>query len=86
VSTEHPNRADGLDVHEVEDGLVVYDAATDRVHYLNPSASVIFELCNGERTNEEIAELVGAAWGLEASPRDEVAECLERLRTEGVVG
>ena len=36
--------------------------------------------------DEEIAELVGAAWGLEASPRDEVAECLERLRTEGVVG
>jgi hypothetical protein len=85
MSTECPSRADGVDVHEVEDGLVVYQAATDRVHYLNPSASIIFEFCNGERTGDQIAELVRAAWGLRAPPHNEVTECLERFRAEGVV-
>jgi hypothetical protein len=85
VSTERPLRSDGVDIHEVDDGLVVYDTATDRVHYLNESATVIFELCNGERTTDQIAELVRAAWELDTPPSEAVAECLERLLTEQVV-
>ena len=85
MSTERPLHSDGVDIHDVDDGLVVYDAATDRVHYLNQSATVIFELCNGERTTEQIAELVRAAWELDTPPSEAVAECLERLLTEQVV-
>ena len=35
MSLSHPARAEHLDVHDVENGLVVYDTNTDRVHYLN---------------------------------------------------
>ena len=45
-------------MHEVDDGFVVFDASTDRVHYLNPTATVVFSLCDGTRTTEEVAELV----------------------------
>jgi hypothetical protein len=55
------------------------------VHYLNPSASLVFELCTGEHTEEEIEALVGAAWDLPEPPREEVQACLAQLRTEGVV-
>jgi len=78
-------RVDGLEPHEVDDGLVVYHAATGRVHYLNPTASLVFELCSGEHSEDEIAHLVGAAWGLEEAPRAEVGQCIEQLRVEGVV-
>jgi hypothetical protein len=80
-----PTPAVGLEVHEVDDGLVVYQAATDRVHYLNPTASVVFQLCDGRRTEVEIAALVGEAWQLPEPPQVEVVGCLSDLRTEGVV-
>jgi hypothetical protein len=85
VSDERPTKVDGLEAHEVDDGLVVYQAKTDRVHSLNRVASVVFELCTGEHTEAEIAELVGEAWSLPAPPEDEVAECIAQLRSEGVI-
>jgi PqqD family protein of HPr-rel-A system len=85
MSADAPRQAAGLEPHEVDDGLVVYQAATGRVHYLNPSASVVFELCTGEHDEDEIAELVGAAWDLPEPPREEVQRCLEELRGEGVI-
>jgi len=85
MSDEHPTRSKGLDVHEVEDGLVVYQPDRDRVHYLNQTSTVVFELCTGKNTDDRIVELVQAAWGLDQAPRDEVMTCLGQLRAEGVV-
>lgn len=80
-----PNRAGGLEAHEVDDGLVVYQAATDRVHYLNAVASVVYELCTGEHSEAEIVEIVGAAWGLADPPFDEVHLALDQFRAEGML-
>jgi hypothetical protein len=85
MSDPKPNRVGGLEAHEVDDGLVVYQAATDRVHYLNPVASVVFELCTGEHTETEIVEIVGAAWGLADPPHDEVHLALTQFRAEGIL-
>lgn len=85
MTEENPRRVDGLDVHEVDDGFVVYQDTTDRVHYLNPTASVVFELCTGQHSEAEIAELVRVAWELPEPPTDEIRTCLEQLRSEGVV-
>jgi hypothetical protein len=85
VATDRPAPANGLDVHEVEDGFVVFDASTDRVHYLNPTASVVFSLCDGIRTTEEVAELVRSAWELETAPLSDVSDCIAQLRDEGVL-
>jgi hypothetical protein len=85
MTEQRPKRVDGLEAHEVDDGLVVYQASTDRVHYFNPTASVVFELCTGEHTQEEIESLVGAGWDLPEPPREEVQRCLAQLRAEGVV-
>ena len=85
MSNERPKRAKGLDVHEVEDGLVVYQADRDRVHYLNQTSAVVFEFCTGKNTNDDIVGLVQAAWELAEPPRNEVMTCLLQLRAEGVL-
>jgi hypothetical protein len=85
MTEPRPRRVAGLEAHEVDDGLVVYQPATDRVHYLNPTAAVVFELCTGEHTDADIEGLVGEAWGLPDPPRDEVRRCLAQLRVEGVI-
>ena len=85
MSTLVPEPAPGLDVHEVDDGLVIYDLETDRVHYLNATASLVFALCTGEHDEAGIIELVGAAWQLPDPPAVEVRACLAQLRDEGVI-
>jgi hypothetical protein len=75
----YPRKVQRLEVNEADDGLVVYDPATEMVHHLNPSASLIFDLCDGSRDVDGIAELLAEAYGLDAPPRSEVLVGLEEL-------
>lgn len=84
-STLGVRSVDGLDVNEVDDGLVVYDGDRDRVHYLNPTAGVVFALCNGEHPEAELPTRVREVFGTPEPSDDEVAECLAKLRAEGLV-
>jgi hypothetical protein len=85
MSEERPEAAPELDVHEVEDGLVIYDLRSERVHYLNETASLVFVLCTGKHDVARIVELVGEAWKLAEPPAAEVAACLVQLRDEGLI-
>jgi hypothetical protein len=78
-------RRDDLEVHSVEDGLVVYDPRSDRVHYLNHTAGIVLEMCDGKTTPARIAELIGEAYELSEPPRKEVGECVVQLIEEGLV-
>ena len=72
MSAKCPAAIDGLDIHEVEDGLVVYDARSDRVHYLNATAAVVLSLCDGTKTDEQLAGVVRSAWSLRTDPCERV--------------
>lgn len=85
ASPGRPRQVEELEVNEVADGLVIYQRRPERVHYLNGTASLVFELCTGEHSPEEIARLVGLAFALVEPPSDEVQICLEQLRSLGVV-
>jgi PqqD family protein of HPr-rel-A system len=85
VDLAGPLRAKSLDVNEVEDGVIVYDESTDRVHHLNNTAAVVLELCDGSLDADGIATKVGEAFGLPDPPREEVRMCLERLVAEGLI-
>ena len=67
------------------DGYVVYHPARDRVHYLNHTAALVFELCTGAAPAPEITAAVQRAFDLPEPPGDEVATCLDELRSEGLV-
>ena len=84
--SECPKLADGLEINQVSDGYVVYQPSRDRVHYLNQTATVVLELCNGSNSTATIAELLAAAYELPAAPVGEVEVCLQQLRSEGLVG
>lgn len=85
ASPGRPRQVEELEVNEVADGLVIYQRRPERVHYLNGTASLVFELCTGEHSPEEIARLVGLAFALVEPPSDEVQTCLEQLRSLGVI-
>ena len=85
MRAELPSITAGLDVNETEDGLVVYDERTDAVHYLNNTAAVIFQLCDGSRDAGAIADELVALFGLEEPPLAETVACLDELAGNGLV-
>lgn len=84
-AASHPAMIEGLDVNETDDGLIVYNEATDRVHHLNPTASVVLVLCDGTRSVEDIARDAGETFGLDATPTAETRACLDQLSREGLI-
>lgn len=82
---DRPQRAGGLEVTEIADGLVVHQIDPERVHHLNNTASVVFTLCDGEHTIPEITALFGETFSLDAAPLVSVTNCVEALRSTGVV-
>ena len=82
---DRPRQAPNLDVNLVDDGYVVFDPRRDKVHYLNHTAALVLELCNGTNTRAEIADILQAAYDLPEPPHQEADQCLGQLRAERLV-
>ena len=78
-------RAAGIEVRDAPDGLVAYDAGRERLHYLNRTAALLLESCDGTLTAGELAGLLAAAFELDKPPMGEVEACLSRLLEEGLL-
>jgi hypothetical protein len=85
VPPERPVRAEGLEVHEVDDGLVVYQSQPECVHHLNNTAAIVFELCDGENTAPEISGQLAGAFGLAQVPDLLAESCIADLWSKGVI-
>lgn len=80
-----PSCAAGLEINPVSDGYIVYQPDRDRIHYLNTTAAVVLELCNGRNDAGELATLLRLAFDLAEPPHEAVTECLETLAREGLI-
>jgi hypothetical protein len=83
--TEVLVRAEGLDVNEVPDGYVIYQTEADRVHYLNKTAAIVFELCDGARGTDDIVARVSKMFEVEGTAHGEIEACVQSLLKEGLV-
>ena len=82
---ECPKQVDALNMTTVEDGLVVKDHTSNRVHYLNHTAGFVLMLCDGKKSIHKIASLLRSQFELAESPEDEVAEIIEQFLKEKLV-
>lgn len=80
-----PKLVSGVEINKVADGYIIYQPSRDRVHYLNHTATIVLELCNGKNSPAEIAGLLQSAYELPEPPEAEVAACLQQLTSEGLV-
>ena len=77
--------AAGVEVTDVPDGRVIYDAGNDRVHFLNTTAVVVFELCEAGRSVREIIAFLTQAYALVDAPREAVVECIRSMLNEKLI-
>jgi Coenzyme PQQ synthesis protein D (PqqD) len=78
-------KVEGLDHSEVMDGYVIYDAPNDRVHFLNATGAIVLELCDGTRTEADMAAFLATSFGLPEQPIEPVRECLSALLSQGLI-
>ena len=57
-----PRQKPDFRLEEIDGELLLYHPTNTTIMYCNPSASVIWQLCDGERTVEEIAIVLAAAF------------------------
>lgn len=76
------------DVLELDmgDGFILYNHDSSLVHHLNPSASIMWQLCDGEASVEDQAREIAEEYGLDVERmRVEVASLIGELDTLGLV-
>ena len=78
-------QAHGLEVHQVPDGYIVYQGERERVHYLNKTAAIIFEFCDGAHGPDDIVARVATAFELGPSAYTELRAGLDSLAKEGLI-
>jgi hypothetical protein len=59
-----PKVRSDLTVVELEGEAVIYDDATRQVHYLNRTATIVFNLCDGSSTIRELSGDIAEAFSL----------------------
>jgi PqqD family protein of HPr-rel-A system len=65
---------------------VVYDPATGDLHHLNPTATVVFALCDGTASIPELATEIAETFGEPPTEIEaQVRRLLLRLRRQGLL-
>jgi|SRR3989338_3128498 len=83
---EKPRTRGEVLCREVDDGFILYDPLTEKVHSLNSSAAYVWDCLDGRLSLAEIAESMQAFPG--AGGRDllrDVLDAVEGFRREGLL-
>lgn len=69
-------------VREIDGEIVVLDERTGYIHQLNPTASFIWRLSNGENSSHEIAKMMARSFEVdEAVAARDTDDTIEKLRS-----
>jgi len=83
--TENPRQHPNLKIFDADDGYIVYHRETDRVHFLNHTAVLLLELCDGNHSVPEMVELLVKGYGLDKPPEKEVMDVINNFEQEGLI-
>lgn len=77
--------ADVLEL-DMGDGLILYNHDSSLVHHLNPSAAVLWHLCDGDASISQLGSEVAEEYGLDAATvQGEIAAWVAELDALGLI-
>ncbi len=84
--TLKPKHAPDYRLEVMGDEILIYHPTQTKVVYCNATAALVWQLCNGELTVEEIIDLLANAYpeARDAVPA-QVRDTLQRFLAEGVI-
>jgi hypothetical protein len=78
----NPRKADHLYTHRLGRELIVLDTEANVAHTLNETASLLWSLCDGTRTADDLAAVMLARYRVEdVTARTDVERVLRQLRS-----
>lgn len=75
----------GCNVVDVDDGFVVNDAENEQVHFMNVTGALVYEMCDGQMTAQEIVAFIDQRFSLATSSRNDVLACLGALADKDLI-
>jgi hypothetical protein len=81
-----PRREPGYRLETIDDELLLFHPAQAKILYCNETASLIWQLCDGQRTPQEITHLLATAFPEAADTiADDVAATLGQFLQHGAI-
>ena len=77
-------RSDGLVVEHLAGETLIYDLERNEAHHLNPTAAIVFELCDGRATLHELTDQAAQRLGQPVSA-ETTQEALNLLAARGLL-
>ena len=73
-------------VEEMDDDLLVADFGESQLHILNPTAAAVWDMCDGQYTAEQMADLLAGHFGLPVEDvQDDVVKMLGEFHEKGLI-
>jgi hypothetical protein len=81
-----PQRTEDVLELDMGDGLILYNHSGDLVHHLNPTAGLVWQLCDGEASVGQLGKEIAEEYSLEvAAIGDQVATLVAEFDALGLV-
>ncbi len=81
-----PCRNDGFRLEQMDDETLLYHPAGDKILQFNQTASIIWQLCDGQRSVDELIELLQEAYPEAAAEiAGDVEEILQQFAENGCI-
>jgi PqqD family protein of HPr-rel-A system len=78
-----PRAREDLATVELDGEVVIYDEASGDLHHLNPTATLVFSMCDGTATIAELAADIGEVFDVPTSDVErQVRSLLRQLRRQ----
>ena len=74
-----------FEISELPDGYIVHDQERGKIHFLNFTAAILLEMCDGENTVSDLEEFLREGFELPSRPAREVETCLADLQSQGLI-
>ena len=82
----YPKQRSGITIRIIDEETVVLDSEAEQIHQLNPTASLIWNRCDGQRTAIEIAAELTRCFDVDyATAHEAVDATLRRLDELGLL-
>ena len=82
----HPAHQPWVSAFPLDDDLVLCDERSGAVYVLNATGRLIWTLCDGTRSSDDVARELRAAYGVDlARARDDVRTVLANVREAGLM-
>jgi hypothetical protein len=87
VNTTRPVRKPGITVKDIGGETLLYSANEEAIHILNPTAQLIWELCDGEHTVEDMEQAIRANFSvaIEHDVTGDIRRTLEVFAGKGLL-